>query len=409
MLRYGFKTYEDFRTTRFAATNEQVIASVRNGSFDVGIIRSDVFEKMISSGAVQPDEFHVFHKEEKDHASLPFIHSTNAYPERAFAMLNHTDAALAETVMSSLIMMKDQDVAAKSAQCAGWTIPHNYQDLRDCLKVLKVSPYEDYGRITVARIISQYKSWIISIFGFGIIIFSGLIYIFRLNNKLILAKEVIVEREIVEISDRTQKLIGQTLHDTIGQNLTGIRLLAEAYKEKLKNCGLDHSDSINLISDLASKTIVQARDLSKELHPIELSNGSLFDVVEKYLLNIKKTFGIKFRIEWPDKAGINDAVLSMHLYRIIQESIHNAIKHGKSRNIFVKLVDHDNVLTLSVQDDGVGFCPDQTDHNGMGLHIMKYRARVLKGDLVIRNTSGKKGVTVECSVPHRTEEMKNSS
>ena len=123
--------------------------------------------------------------------------------------------------------------------------------------------------------------------------------------------------------------------------------------------------------------------------------------------NIDSTFNISCVLKYdPSVIGVGSSEV-VHLYRIIQEAIHNSIKHGKAKNIFVRLMDNDDSLTLSVHDDGVGFCPDQTDHKGMGLHIMKYRAKAIKGDLVIRNNSEKKGVTVECSVPNTTKELKN--
>lgn len=404
LIRYGFSTDEDTGEVTFAAEGEEIVSSVRDGTADVGIIRSSVYDKLVSDGYISPGEFEVFHKDEENHAGVPFVHSTTAYPERVLAKLRHVNDSLAEKVMTSLIRLPDQHIAAQSAKCGGWTVPHNYQTLRECLKVLKVRPYEDYGRITIAGIFSQYKGWIISIAALAFIILAGLMYIFNLNNKLVLAKKVIVEREIVGISDRTQKLIGQTLHDTIGQNLTGIRFLAEAMIERNKDCGLQQPDSIELISDLASKTITQTRELSKELYPVELSREALRDVVVRHLHGISQTFGIKCRMEWPVDIHISDPDISLHVYRIIQESIHNSIKHGKAKRILVRLEDNGDSLRLRVQDDGIGLPQDQTDHRGMGLHLMKYRAGAMHGSLVVCNNK-ENGVVVECSIPRDSKEQ----
>ena len=181
-MRYGFNADEDLGEVRFAETGDEIVASVRAGTADVGIIRSNVYDKMASEGQLKAGEFEVFHIDEKDHTSVPFVHSTIAYPERVLAKLKHVDDGLAEKVMVSLIRLPDNHVAAESAQCGGWTVPHNYQALHECLKALKMSPYENYGRMTIAGVFSQYKGWIISITALGVIVVTGLVYIFSLKN-----------------------------------------------------------------------------------------------------------------------------------------------------------------------------------------------------------------------------------
>ena len=93
---------------------------------------------------------------------------------------------------------------------------------------------------------------------------------------------------------------------------------------------------------------------------------------------------------------IRNNVFATHLYRIVQEAINNAVKHGKAKRIFISLKPAGDRFVLNVTDDGVGFSNETKKNGGMGLHIMKYRASVLAAALEVRSGMDGVGTTVVC-------------
>ena len=142
----------------------------------------------------------------------------------------------------------------------------------------------------------------------------------------------------------------------------------------------------------------QSRDLAKELEPIELSENDLVSAIEVLLRNIENTYDVSCEFGYDETVTLTDNSQSVHLYRITQEAINNALKHGKAKNIHIRLNELNGEYVLSVEDDGVGFLQENVKHKGMGLHIMRYRAKAVNGSLdVKRGEDG--GVTVTCSLP----------
>ncbi len=129
----------------------------------------------------------MLHEQGGEGARLPFLHSTRVYPEWPLAKLQHTPDKLAEDVAVALIKMPAELPAAKAAQCAGWTIPHNYQEVHECLKELRVGPYKDYGKLTLAAVVRRYWLWLVGI----VVLLAGStmvsLYVAWLNRRLQLA------------------------------------------------------------------------------------------------------------------------------------------------------------------------------------------------------------------------------
>lgn len=200
----GIDPYRDFRDITFGGTHDAVVYAVRDGKVDAGSVRTDTLERMAVEGKIRMEDFQVL---EYDHigeevCKIPFLHSTDMYPEWPFAKVGHTHNELAEKVAVALIKMPADCSAAKAAICAGWTIPHNYQSVCDCLKELRVGPYKDHGKITLAGVIEQYWRWILGGVCVIAIIITFAAYTFRLNKKLFISiavqKQEIAERRRVE-------------------------------------------------------------------------------------------------------------------------------------------------------------------------------------------------------------------
>lgn len=398
MLENGIDPFRDLGNIEFGGSHKAIVEAVRNGSVDIGAVRSDTFERMKVTGKIKPDEFRVIHELRQEHQDVPFSHSTEVFSEKPMAKLNHTPNELAEKVAAALIEMPHESPAAKAAECGGWTIPHNYQSVHECLKVLRVSPYEDYGKITLAGVFRQYGPWIVTVIVLIALIVGSVIFILVLRNRLSSAQKVILEHQITEISDRAHRKFSQNLHDSLGQQLTGIRFMAEILKDKLQMGSSGHADSAQKISDLVHEAMNQSKDLAKGLDPVELMGNDLVSAIEVLLRNIENTFDVSCNLDYDELVKPIGNSESAHLYRIVQEAISNSIRHGKAGHIYVGLKDLDGRYVLSISDDGVGFLEKQTRNKGMGLDIMRYRAKAVKGTLDIKcGQNG--GVVVTCSLP----------
>ncbi len=161
LKEHGIDPYRDFSDLRFQGPMDAVVYAVRDGEVDAGAVRTDLLERMAFEGSIRLEDFRVFHDSHEHH--LPAVlHSTPAYPEWPFAKVVHTSDELAEAVAVALIQMQPEAQAAEAARCAGWTIPLNYQPVHDCLKALRVAPYDDYGKVTLRAAFREYWPWFLS-------------------------------------------------------------------------------------------------------------------------------------------------------------------------------------------------------------------------------------------------------
>jgi len=184
MLEKNIDPYKDFKTLSFGGTHDAVVYAILKGVADAGTVRTDTLERMNAEGKIKIDDFYILHEHCGGDVHLPFLHSTREYPEWPLARVKHTSAQLAEMVVTALLQMPPDSEAARTALCGGWTIPLNYQSVHDCLKFLKVGPYQNLGSITIADVIRNYKYWIMAI----VILFIAMVVFsvanFRLNNIL---------------------------------------------------------------------------------------------------------------------------------------------------------------------------------------------------------------------------------
>jgi signal transduction histidine kinase len=120
--------------------------------------------------------------------------------------------------------------------------------------------------------------------------------------------------------------------------------------------------------------------------------------LEQFAASTSQLFAVACRFECDDPVPFNDAEAATHVYRIAQEAVSNAIKHGKAKNIVIRLETTDQGKILKVVDDGSGFRLPRDDTKGMGLRIMGYRARLVSGHLDIAAEEGS-GTRITCFVP----------
>lgn len=215
------------------------------------------------------------------------------------------------------------------------------------------------------------------------------------NEKL---KEEIEEREklqkeIMEISEREQQRIGQDLHDSLSQQIGGIIYMSQVLKEKLAQKGLTESDDMLKIIGHLNGALKHTRDLSRGLFPV-LEKGGLALALTELAHSMEEIFDIRIHLTYGDGVHITRKKAATHIFRIAQEAINNAIKHGRASEVRICFKKMENRLLLEIADNGTGF-PQKPNIKGMGLNIMKYRVSVIGGSLEIDSEKGK-GSTIRC-------------
>ncbi len=174
--------YNDFKTLEFEDTHDAVVGAVRNGKADAGTVRTGILESMVREGKIRLDEFRVINQ--KYHDQFELFHSTRLYPEWPFARLRHTDDTLAQKVSIALLSMQPEEEAARAARIQGWTTPHDYNDIHELFKELKIGPYKNYGAITVALVLQKYLYPIVGGVTFVLLLVVFAIFMLRLNDRL---------------------------------------------------------------------------------------------------------------------------------------------------------------------------------------------------------------------------------
>jgi len=207
-----------------------------------------------------------------------------------------------------------------------------------------------------------------------------------------------LEKEIIEVSNREQQRIGQDLHDGLCQELAGIQLMCQVLEQKLSAKSRPEAAQAADIAEHIRGAISHTRKLARGLSPVELEANGFMSALHELAANAQQLFKIECRLEAPVPVMIQNNVAATHLYRIVQESINNAVKHGKAKKIKVTLKHGGDKVALSVSDDGTGFAPEtkKGPDSGMGLHIMRYRASVLDAALDVRSGRDGAGTTVTC-------------
>ncbi len=209
-----------------------------------------------------------------------------------------------------------------------------------------------------------------------------------------------LERALLNISAREQRRIGQDLHDGLGQHLTGVAFMAKVHEEKLAKTNMsDAADAAKLVR-LVNEAVHKTRELARGLLPVMSDAQGLMSALELWAGEVEDIFGVSCKFECETAVLIDDNAIATHLYHIAQEAVNNALKHGKARNILLRLTSENGCGTLLIADDGEGIPEDRQNTQGMGLHIMGYRSAMIGGRLeVSRNKM--RGTSVSCAFPMR--------
>jgi PAS domain S-box-containing protein len=204
-----------------------------------------------------------------------------------------------------------------------------------------------------------------------------------------------MEKEILEISNREQQRLGHDLHDGVCQQLAAIAYRTHILARHLKEKDVAESSEANDISSLINESLVQTRTVARGLFPVRLEEEGLAEAVEELTVSIGKLYKIKCDFSSSGALPTLHNSVATHLHFIAQEAILNAAKHSQASVIAVRLLKENDDLVLSVQDDGVGFRAADRDRAGMGIGIMRYRAKAIGAVLELHTQPGH-GTQITC-------------
>ena len=209
-----------------------------------------------------------------------------------------------------------------------------------------------------------------------------------------------LEKSLIETEERERRRIGQDLHDGLGQLLTGISFKTSGLVRKLENNCFEGAEDAAAISILVDKAKKEVSRMSKGLLPVETDKEGLMAALEELAEHTKKIFGIPCVFKCDKPVTVRNKTAVAQLYRIAQEAVTNAVKHGKPRKVEIFLTEEHGKISLIIQDDGTGI-PEISRHTGgMGLKIMNYRAGIINASFdILRDIRG--GTIATCIFPDK--------
>lgn len=210
-----------------------------------------------------------------------------------------------------------------------------------------------------------------------------------------------LEQELIEISEREQRRFGYDLHDGLGQRLTALEMLSHALAEEVRIHAPTLAGLAQRLNAELRETVTQARLISHNLAPVPLDGEGLMRGLSDLAASTDRIPGVKCRFLCPQPIRIEDLTVAMHLYRIAQEAVNNALKHGRAKRIDITLAKKSEGVQLSVENNGLSLPPAGRLNGGMGLNVMRYRAGMVGASLAIESAR-RKGVRVTCTLRSRT-------
>ena len=208
-----------------------------------------------------------------------------------------------------------------------------------------------------------------------------------------------LENAVLESSEREQKRLGQDIHDDVLQTLHGVWMIGERLKDELSSHNPGAAQTLQRISDLLNGALENLRMIVRGLHVVEWSPDEFRHVLKDLVTDVNRLHelaGVSCFLEVDDDVLLPDVKTATHLVRISQEAITNAIRHGAATEISVRVKQADGVTDLVICDNGIGIVQPLAKSDGLGIRIMKYRARLINGTLLI-NTLETGGTSVRCT------------
>src|SRR5580698_3929273 len=329
--------------------------------------------------------------------------------ERALQEERNFVSAILDTVGALVVVLDDQGRITRFNRACEQTTGHSFEQVKgklvrdlfldpeDCQRFetmveqlrLGSAPGDYQSYWTTASGERRLISWSTTVLGAGTaprpIIFTG----------IDVTEQKRLEKAALEISAREQRRIGQDLHDDLGQHLTGIAFLSKVLQDRLAEASVPETADAAKIVELVNEAIRKTRELARGLLPVLSESYGLMSALERWAREVSDVFQLSCRLECRDAVLIHENTLADHLYYIAVEAVNNAIKHGRAKNIVIRLGERNSGGVLMVEDDGTGFETASRARAGLGLSIMDYRAKMVGGSMEMQSIPGE-GTVVTC-------------
>ena len=205
------------------------------------------------------------------------------------------------------------------------------------------------------------------------------------------------EEKLLMIADEERRRIGLELHDVLGQELLGLAFTSDALMEALREHSSQEVKLAENLKDGIKLVLNRVRTEAWGLIPIEIEARELGTALTGLSMQISERFGIECQFNCPTPVALKRNHTATNLYRIVQEAVTNAIKHGHAHRIAVTLCSNNDQIRLEIQDDGLGLQQQSSTRTGQGLQIMRFRARSIEATLDLQEIDTG-GVRVVCTL-----------
>lgn len=413
LIERGVDPHRDFADLSFGHTYDAVIRAIADGRVDAGCVRTDTLERLDAEGAARMADFRVIPCNPDAAEGFPFQLSTRLYPEWPLAKTRQTSLELAERVAVALLQMTSDDNAARAGGYAGWTVPRNYQPVRDCLKALGAEPYDDIGALSLKDVAARYWPWLALVVVFVSLAAATTVYVARLNQRLrestaLLETEFAERLRVEEMARRRQSQLAEVsrlnaieevasgLSHELNQPLCAISATASGCLRMMKaHTGvrpevLEGIENVGSQAERAGQVMWRLLRLFHRRQP----NPALVDIGDVIresidFISAKTTrHGVKLRLELSE-SPLSVRVDSVQIEQVLLNLTENAMEAME------RLDERERELTIgakraasgeveiTVADTGVGFPVDdqekifdqfyttKTDHAGIGLSISR--------------------------------------
>jgi signal transduction histidine kinase len=220
------------------------------------------------------------------------------------------------------------------------------------------------------------------------------------NQKLrdVLEERQRLETELLEIAENERRRIGFDLHDDLGQKLTGVLLIARALEQRLAREAHKETEEVRRVCELIEQSVHHTHNLAHHFSSIDATGGDLADVMNGLAATVEKMFGIPCECTVKGEIPSLPENTSAQFYKISQEAVSNAIKHGKATCVWISIVGNGHRLVVTIRNDGIPFSPPRNPKARMGLRTMNYRANTIGATFDIKPNQ-KDGTIVTCVLP----------
>jgi signal transduction histidine kinase/CheY-like chemotaxis protein/HPt (histidine-containing phosphotransfer) domain-containing protein len=410
--------FKDFERIHFSGTHEDVVYDVIAGRYDAGTVRTDTLENMEKEGKINLSDIKILNG--KEDPKFPFLHSTQLYPEWVIAKAAHVSDDMAHDVALTLMAMSEFNLAALNAGIGGWTVPQDYTIVEDLLKELRISPYEDFGMITIPAIITQYRWFLI---GFLIALMIFVIYNIRLRMLSEAVSDALehsreMEKKANEASQAKSMFVANISHEIRTPMNAIIGLSNLLFKTRLNARQLDYNKKLyssaksllGLINNILDFSKIEAGKMELENRPFTL-NEIVYNLSN--LLTLKADqHGVELLFDIAYDIPGNLRGDSVKLTQVLINLINNAIKFTERGNIIVRVYSKPfttNQLRLffEITDTGIGMTEKQLSKlfsaftqadasttrkyggTGLGLTISKQIIELMGGSISVKSVYGK--------------------